>query len=66
LREEQVAPEAGAAVRVAADQQVLQHRGVLEQLDVLEGARDAQRRDLVRRLLVSAWPRSRSRRWSGV
>jgi hypothetical protein len=33
---------------VAADQQVLQHGGVLEQLDVLEGARDAQRRHLVR------------------
>jgi hypothetical protein len=38
------------AVRVAADQQVLQHRGVLEQLDVLEGARNAQRRNLVRGL----------------
>ena len=67
-REEQLAPEAGLAVRVAADQQVVQHRGVLEQLDVLEGARDAQRGDLVRRLRRSALaPRgSRSRRWSGV
>jgi hypothetical protein len=37
------------AVAVAADQQVLQHRGVLEQLDVLEGAGDAQPRDLVGR-----------------
>jgi hypothetical protein len=35
---------------VAADQQVLQHGGVLEQLDVLEGARDAERGHRVRRL----------------
>jgi hypothetical protein len=35
---------------VPADQQVVQHRGVLEQLDVLEGAGDAQRGDAVRRL----------------
>ena len=49
--EEHVAPQAGAAVRVPADQQVVQHGGVLEQLDVLEGAGDAQRGDAVRRLL---------------
>jgi hypothetical protein len=49
--EEDLAPQAGAAVRVAADQQVLQHGGMFEQLDVLEGARDAQARDLVWRLL---------------
>jgi hypothetical protein len=42
--EQQVLPQAGAAVGVRADQQVLQHAGELEQLDVLEGARDAQRR----------------------
>ena len=35
---------------VAPDQQVLQHAGVLEQLDVLERAGDAQRRHRVRRL----------------
>jgi hypothetical protein len=41
--EQQVLHPAGMAVAVAADQQVLQHGGVLEQLDVLEGAGDAQR-----------------------
>jgi hypothetical protein len=47
-----LAPEQVAlAVRVAPDQQVVQHRRVFEQLDVLEGARDAQRSDGVRRLL---------------
>jgi hypothetical protein len=35
-------------VGVPAQQQVLEHRGVLEQLDVLEGARDAAPGDLVR------------------
>jgi hypothetical protein len=35
---------------VAPDQQVVQHGGVLEQLDVLEGARNAQAADRVRRL----------------
>jgi len=34
---------------VAADQQVLQHRGVLEQFDVLEGAGNTVARDDVRR-----------------
>jgi hypothetical protein len=51
------------AVRVAADQQVLQHGGVLEQLDVLEGARDAQRRHLVRGLAVSFDPSKWICRW---
>jgi hypothetical protein len=37
-----LAPEAGAAMHVVADQQVLQHGGVFEQFDVLEGACDAQ------------------------
>ena len=32
---------------VATDQQILQHRGVVEQLDVLEGARDAAPGDLL-------------------
>ena len=36
--EEQLLQQVGAAVDVAADQQVLQHGGVLEQLDVLKGA----------------------------
>ena len=53
------------AMRVPADQQVLQHGGVLEQLDVLEGAGDAERGDLVRRLRRSrGCPRTRSPRWS--
>src|SRR5204863_9631552 len=37
------------APRVAADEQVLQHGRVLEQLDVLELAGDAEAGDLVRR-----------------
>jgi hypothetical protein len=36
-------------VGVTAQQEILQHGGVLEQLDVLEGARDAPPGDLVRR-----------------
>ncbi|MNQ40279.1 hypothetical protein D3C85_539270 [compost metagenome] len=50
-REEHLAPEACLPVRVAPDQQVVQHRRMLEQLDVLEGARNAQRGNRVRRLL---------------
>jgi hypothetical protein len=46
-REEQFAPETGLAVGVPPDQQVVQHRGVLEQLDVLEGARNAERSNRV-------------------
>jgi hypothetical protein len=38
-------------MRVAADQEVVQHGRVLEQLDVLEGARNAERGDRMRRLL---------------
>ena len=45
--EEHFAPQARLAVGVAADQKVLQHGGVLKQLDVLEGAGDAQPRNLV-------------------
>ena len=48
-REQHVLPPAGVAVAVAADEQVLQHGGVLEQLDVLEGAGDAEAGDLVGR-----------------
>ena len=48
--EEDFAPQTGLAVCVAADQQVLQHGGVLEQLDVLEGAGNAQAGHAVRRL----------------
>ena len=44
------------AMRVAADQQVLQHGRVLEQLDVLERARDAEPGDLVRRALEQRRP----------
>jgi len=35
---------------MAANQQVVQHRGVLKQLDILEGAGNAQRRHVLRRL----------------
>jgi hypothetical protein len=48
-QEEQFLDEARAGVRVTAEEQVLQHRRVLEQLDVLEGARDAPPGDLVGR-----------------
>jgi hypothetical protein len=48
--EENFAEQAAAVVRVAPDQQVLQHGGVLEQLDVLEGACNAQRCNFVWRL----------------
>src|SRR6266478_6273416 len=46
--EQDLLQEARPSVGVAAQQQVLEHRGVLEQLDVLEGARDAPPGDLVR------------------
>jgi hypothetical protein len=36
-------------VPVAADQEVLQHRRMLEELDVLEGTRDAKLGDAMRR-----------------
>src|SRR5262249_43284546 len=48
-KEEQLAEEARPLVRMARQQQVFQQGGVLEQLDVLEGACDAQRGDSVRR-----------------
>ena len=48
-QEQQLLDEARAPVGVAAEEQVLQHGGVLEQLDVLEGARDAAPGDLVGR-----------------
>ena len=51
-REEQVVPEAARLVHVVADQQVLQHRGILEQLDVLEGARNAEPGDRMGRHVV--------------
>ena len=38
-----------SGMAVAADQQVLQQRGLREQLDVLEGARDPQPGNAVRR-----------------
>ena len=43
-REQHLAEDVGLRAAVAADQQVVQHRGVLEQLDVLEGAGDAASR----------------------
>ena len=48
-REQQLGKDVGARAAVAADQQVLQHRGVLEQLDVLKGAGDTPTGDGVRR-----------------
>jgi hypothetical protein len=48
-REQQLLPQRAATVAVATDEQVLQHGGVLEQLDVLERARDAELGDAVRR-----------------
>ena len=52
--EEHFAPQPRLAVGVAADQEVLQHSGVLEQLDVLEGAGNAQPGNLVRWLVGQA------------
>ena len=49
--EEHFAPQPRLAVGVAADQEVLQHSGVLEQLDVLEGAGNAKPGNLVRWLV---------------
>src|SRR5882724_4879588 len=48
-QEEQLFHEARALVGVPAEQEILQHGGVLEQLDVLERPRDAAPGDLVRR-----------------
>src|SRR5580704_13642791 len=47
-RKQDLLDETGALVGVPAKQQVLQHACMLKQLDVLEGARDAAARDLVR------------------
>ena len=46
--EKQVLPKTRLAVRVAANQEVVQHRGVLKQLDILKSARNAQRRHVLR------------------
>ena len=43
--EDDLGGKAGPAARVASDQQVLQHGGVFEELDVLECAGDAEFRD---------------------
>src|SRR5439155_9083877 len=48
-QEEELLREARAPVGMAAEQQVLQHGRVLEELDVLKRARDPAPRDLVRR-----------------
>src|SRR5439155_1097731 len=48
-QEEQLLEEARALVRVPSQQEILQHAGVLEQLDVLERPRDPAPRDLVGR-----------------
>jgi hypothetical protein len=50
-QEQDLLPELRGGVAMPSDQQVGQHAGVLEQLDVLEGAGDAELRDLVRRHL---------------
>ena len=46
--EEEIGEQPGAAVAVAADQQVVKDGRVLEELDVLERPRDAEAGDLVR------------------
>src|SRR5690606_41632247 len=57
-QEQHLAPHAGAPADVAPDQQVLQHGGVFEQLDVLEGRSEEHtselqsRENLVCRLLL--------------
>ena len=48
-QEQQLFGEVGGAMPMAPDQQVLQHGRVLEQLDVLERARDAALRHMMRR-----------------
>ena len=48
-QEQQLGEESRSLVGMACQQQVLQQRRVLEQLDVLEGACDAERGDAVRR-----------------
>ncbi len=48
-QEQHLLPELGRAMAVTADQQIAEHGRVLEQLDVLEGAGDAEPRDAVGR-----------------
>ena len=48
-QEQKLRHQVALAVAVAPDEKVLQHRRLVEQLDVLEGPRDPQRGDLVRR-----------------
>ena len=48
--EKQLLPELGGAVPVPADQKVVEDGGILEQFDVLEGARDPAPGDVVRGL----------------
>jgi hypothetical protein len=48
-REKQFLEEPGATMGVMSDQKVLQHRGILEQLDVLEGSRNPEPGDPMRR-----------------
>ncbi|MGY3585120.1 hypothetical protein ACVIF9_003797 [Bradyrhizobium sp. USDA 4350] len=50
-QEQEFLPELGGGMAVAADQQIAQHGRILEQLDVLEGARDAEPGNVVGRLL---------------
>ena len=49
--EQQVLPEAALALGVSADQQVVQHRGMLKQFDVLKRAGNAQPCHRLRQLL---------------
>ena len=49
--EHQVLPKSRRAMGVAANQQVVQYRGIFKQLNVLKRACNAQRSDVVRRLV---------------
>ena len=48
-QKEQFLPEGRGGVPMTSDQKIAENGGVLEQFDVLEGTRDAEFRDVVRR-----------------
>ena len=50
-QEQQLLPELRGRMAVAADQEVREHGGIFEQLDILEGAGDAEPGNAVGRLL---------------
>ena len=68
-REQQILPEAAATLGVAANQQVLQDRCEFEQFNILKGACDTQRGDLMSGVVgqsecaARAGVIDRSRRW---